>query len=142
MRHVLSTFAAAALPAFALACSDPAEPSDPAATGADSGVDAPDTTGTGATSDCEVAFSCRTDTPEGTLNCIDSSERPADAKAACEGQSTGSLTYVYAESPCPRTQPVTGCLTRQGSSCRVAWVYGPDSSSAICRSQGHTVVTQ
>ncbi|MBX3258613.1 MAG: hypothetical protein KIS78_19455 [Labilithrix sp.] len=58
----------------------------------------------------------------------------------------GGLTYTYAASPCLREGAGAGCVTRDGSTCQVAWFYGSpgpgiDAFVEQCVDQGHEAVT-
>jgi hypothetical protein len=100
----------------------------------------------GATSDCEVAYSCRA-IVEGTLaSCIESARRSDAAKEACEAQSVGEQTHEHSDDPCPRSGAAGGCLIREAAGCGVSWVYGNQQDIGFfaqqCESQGHEFVTQ
>lgn len=118
-----------------------ATPADGGARGGDGGASSEPT---GATSDCEVAYSCSAYMAEGIFSCVEVSTRPEGAKEACEQQSIDSLTYVYSETPCPRNDPSAGCLVGNEGTCQVSWIYGPgaESSASLCASQGHQPVVR
>jgi hypothetical protein len=100
----------------------------------------------GATSDCEVAYSCRAISGGAPASCTESSRRSDAAKQACEAQSVGDLSYEHSDDPCPRSGAAGGCLIREAEGCGVSWVYGNQQDIGFfaqqCESQGHEFVTQ
>jgi hypothetical protein len=100
----------------------------------------------GATSDCEVAYSCRASVGGTLASCTEASRGSDAAKGACEAQSAGERIHEHSDDPCPRSGLAGGCLVREADGCMVSWVYGNQRDIGFfaqqCESEGHEFVTQ